>query len=53
MYSLNVLCFVLIGDGDIPTTGHQINSAALTELLIIDREGELDDAFNIIVPRRY
>jgi hypothetical protein len=48
--SLNVLRLVLVGDVDFLSAGYQINSATLAKLLIVDREAELDNSFDVIVP---
>lgn len=49
-HQLNVLRLVLVGDGNVPTTGYQINGAALSKLLIIHGESELNNSLNIIIP---
>jgi hypothetical protein len=48
--SLNVLRLVLVSDVNFLSAGYQINSATLAKLLIIDREGKLNDSFDVIVP---
>jgi hypothetical protein len=48
---LNVLWLVLIGDGNVPATGYQINSATFAKLLIINRECKFHNSFNIVIPR--
>ena len=47
---LDVLCFVLIGDRNIPTTGYQINCATLAKLLIVNRECKFNNSLNVIIP---
>jgi hypothetical protein len=47
---LNVLCLVLVGDGHVPATGYQINSATLAKLLIINRKCKFHNPFNVIIP---
>lgn len=49
-HSLNVLWLVLVGDGNIPATGYQINSATLAKLLIVNRKCEFHNSVNVIIP---
>lgn len=49
-HSLNVLWLVLVGDGNIPATGYQINGATLAKLLIVNRKCEFHNSVNVIIP---
>jgi hypothetical protein len=49
-HSLNVLGLVFVGDGDIATTGYQINRGTLAELLIVNRECKFDNSIDVIIP---
>lgn len=50
---LNILGLVLIGDGKVPTTGHQINSPTFSKFLIINGKVRFNNAFDIIIPVRF